>query len=431
MKFSLIAFLASLILGLFPLVSTNGKSPTPLEQKLKEIQISGVQFFESPLNEVMTELQRQGKKFDLTEPETVKKGINIIMIKAADEPFPKVTITLNSMPLGKMIQFITETVSWNYEIRADTVVVSKSGETVKDRPLETGFYKLTQGTIVRITGGTTQARGDDGDPFSPSTRVGKSNDQGTKIKQFLVGSGIPFDETKGHQFVFDGFQMIVTHERRSLDLIENILRKLDTDFNRQVSVTFRVLEAPLGLIDQALAETAKGGTNKKLGSIIERGHAERLLEGLLKDEKVELLHAPNLLTMDKQTTSYSSAQEIIYPTDFIPPLDNNQSNPSRAIAQFDTVAPDDEQPGFRKVGLTIELTPRVDLYETIALELNPKLTRLMGHEDYGQGTKIPVFWSWRINTSVTLGPDETMISRGASSLEKKELIVFIEASILK
>jgi len=287
---------------------------------------------------------------------------------------------------------------------------------LKGSPLETEFHELTQGSIARMTGG---GLGPDGADPSPV------------IKQFLEGAGIPFDETKGHKFVFDGFQMIVTHERRSLDLIEKILRKLDADHNRQVSVTFKMLDAPLGLIEEVLSETAKAEDDKKFSSIINRKHAERLIEGLLKDENVELLHAPNLLIMDHQPTSYSSAQEVIYPTDFIPPLENNQSKPSQPIAQFDTVAPDDEQPGFRKVGLTIELTPRVALHETIDLELSPKLTRLIGHEDYGQGTKIPVFWSWHINTIVTLGPDETMISRGASSEEKKEIIVFIEASILK
>ena len=81
--------------------------------------------------------------------------------------------------------------------------------------------------------------------------------------------------------------------------------------------------------------------------------------------------------------------------------------------------------------MTIDLTPRVEKYETVTLELLPKLTRLTGHEEYGQGIKFPVFWSWKINTAVTLGFNETMISRGASSLEKNEIIVFIEASVLK
>jgi hypothetical protein len=133
--------------------------------------------------------------------------------------------------------------------------------------------------------------------------------------------------------------------------------------------------------------------------------------------------------MGGQPTQHSFAQEVIYPTDFLPPLESNQSNPSQPIPKFDTVSPDDEQPGFRKVGLIIDLTPRVEKYGTIALELNPKLTRLIGHEEYGQGIKVPVFWSWKISTSVTLGPDETMISRGSSSEKKMEILTFIEASV--
>lgn len=424
-------FFASFVLALVPLESTDGKSTTPLEQKLKDIQIPGVQFFESPLNEVMAELQRQTKKFDLKENDPAKKGLNIIAIKEQNEPFPKVTITLNSMSLGQMIHFISKTVNWNYDVRADAVVVSKSGRAFQGSPLETEFYEVTQGTINRMTGGGAAGGGAGSDPFGPASGGGNGEDQGSKIKQFLEGTGIPFDETKGHQFVFDGFQVIVTHERRSLDLIENILRKLDADFNRQVSVTFRVLETPLGLIDQVLAETAKAESDKKFRSIIEREHAERLVEGLLKAKDVELLHAPNLLIMDGQLTSYSSTKEVIYPTDFIPPLENNQSKLPQPLARFDTVAPDYEQPGFREIGMTIDLTPRVEKYETVTLELLPKLTRLIGHEEYGQGIKFPVFWSWKINTAVTLGFNETMISRGASSLEKKEIIVFIEASVLK
>ena len=54
------------------------------------------------------------------------------------------------------------------------------------------------------------------DPFAaPGAGAGAgADDTGIKIKSFLEGAGIPFDDTKGHKFVFDGFQMIVTHERR-------------------------------------------------------------------------------------------------------------------------------------------------------------------------------------------------------------------------
>jgi hypothetical protein len=430
MKCSLLTFLASFIFALIPLKAADSKASTPLEQKLKNIQIPGVQFIESPLNEVMAELQRQAKKFDLKEIDPAKKGLNIITIKDGDEPFPKVTITLNSMPLGQLIQFITESKNWTYDVRADAVILSKSGGTLKSKPLETEFYELTQGTINRMTGGGTVAGGLAGDPFNSNPGGGRGgDDQGSKIKSFWEGVGIPFDATKGHRFVFDGFQMIVTHDRRAHDLIDKILRRLDADFNKQVSVTFKMLEAPIGLIDQVLAETAEAESDKKFSSVIDREHAKKLIHALLASKEVELLHSPNLLIMDGQPTQHSFAQEVIYPTDFLPPLESNQSNPSQPIPQFDTVSPDDEQPGFREVGLTINLTPRVEKYGTIVLELNPKLTRLIGHEEYGQGIKVPIFWSWKINTSVTLGPNETMISRGTSSEEKKEILTFIEASV--
>ena len=85
-----------------------------------------------------------------------------------DEPFPNVTITLNSMPLGRMIQIIAEMVSWTYDVRSDAIVVSKSGGTFTGRSLETEFYEVTQGTIQRrmTGGGGAGAGGGAADPFA-------------------------------------------------------------------------------------------------------------------------------------------------------------------------------------------------------------------------------------------------------------------------
>ena len=53
-----------------------------------------------------------------------------------------------------MIQWITEMVNWTYDIKAEAVVISKSGGSFKGRAaLETKFFEVTQGTINRMTGG--------------------------------------------------------------------------------------------------------------------------------------------------------------------------------------------------------------------------------------------------------------------------------------
>ena len=183
-----------------------------IEDKLSLIKIPEVSFFKSPLDEAMQELMLKSKQFDLTEPDPAKKGIPITVMEPSDgDSFPLVTITLKNMELGKMIQWITEQVNWTYDIKAEAVVISKSGGSFKGRAaLETKFFEVTQGTINLMTGG-----------------AGSADDTGQKIKDFLEGVGIRFDDGKGHKFVFDGFQMIVTHDRRSLALIERILAKLD------------------------------------------------------------------------------------------------------------------------------------------------------------------------------------------------------------
>jgi hypothetical protein len=164
---------------------------TELENKLSLIKIPEVRFFKSPLDEAMQELMLKSKQFDLTEQDPAKKGIPIIVMKPSDgDSFPLVTITLKNMELGKMIQFITERVNWSYNIKTDAVVISKSGESFKGRvALETKFFEVTQGSIDRMTGG-----------------AGGADDTGQKIKAFLEGVGIRFDDGKGHKFVLTVFK---------------------------------------------------------------------------------------------------------------------------------------------------------------------------------------------------------------------------------
>ena len=566
------------------------EGPSNLENKLKIIQVPGVQFFESPLPEVMAELQRQAKMFDLTEPDPSKKGVNIIPLASGDEPFPNVTITLNTMSLGQMIQFISEMVSWTYDVRNDAIVISKSGGSFKGVPLETEFFEVTQGTINRMTGGSGGGMGGGADPFAPAPGGGGggADDTGAKIKAFLEGAGITFDDTKGQKFVFDGFQMIVTHERRNLDLIIRILERLDADSSRQVEIETKFLEVQEGALDEVSFDWGLQWQNPKLGfdpvtgdtltdanglpmpifdknlrgntrkladahsatglsrdtiisipdnekaslnipnatpnlpgrigigegvqpllnmkmsapdilgagSILGDTQATLLINALKRKQGTDLLSAPRITVMDGQPAQITIAQEFIYPTDYEPaPLpgggggggQNNQGAGAlaqaiqiqSAIPQFDTVAPDDEQPGFREVGVVLDVTPRIEKYNSIALELSPKVTEFDGFIEYGgssamigtsavgappmiiqpSGILMPIFSVRKVNTSVTIFDGATVIIGGltreevktvndkipvlgnipligrlfqssAESYQKRNLLIFVSASIV-
>ena len=566
------------------------EGPSSLENKLKIIQIPGVQFFESPLPEVMAELQRQARTFDLTEQDPSKKGVNIIPLANGAEPFPNVTITLNTMSLGQMIQFISEMVSWTYDIRSDAIVISKSGGSIIGRPLETEFFEVTQGTVNRMTGGVGGGMGGGADPFAPAPggAGGGADDTGAKIKAFLEGAGIPFDDTKGHKFVFDGFQMIVTHERRNLDLIIRILERLDADSSRQVEIETKFLEVQEGALDEVSFDWGLQWDNPKLGfdpntgqpivdatgnpmpfwdknligntrkladahsatgmsrdtiikipdnesasvnlpnnvpnlpgrigigegvqpllnlkmsapevlgsgTILGNSQATLLINALKRKQGTDLLSAPRITVMDGQPAQITIAQEFIYPTDYEPaPLpgggggggNNNQGlgglaqaiQIQSAIPQFDTVAPDDEQPGFREVGVVLDVTPRIEKYNSIALELSPKVTEFDGFIEYGgssamigtsatgappmiiqpSGILMPIFSVRKVNTSVTIFDGATVIIGGltreevktvndkipvlgnipllgrlfqssAESYQKRNLLIFVSASIV-
>lgn len=567
------------------------EGPSNIEAKLKLIEIPGVDFFNSPLSEAMTELQRQARLFDLTEPDPAKKGLNIIPLIGEEEE-PTVNIKLNGMALGKMIEFITEMVGWTFDVRSDAVVIQKTGGTFKGRPLETEFYQMNPGTVQRLTGSSGGGAAD-ADPFAPAGGGGDAGggDEGIKIRAFLENTGIPFIDAKGHKFAFDGFQMIITHERRYLDLIERILSKLDEESSKQVEIEAKFLEVQEGALDEisfdwqyswgnanllydpttlmpqydsrgrlsrsyeqvltgntrtlAAAHSPAGvsrdtiismpdnpdasmnianpvpnlpgkigigsgvspltditsfneGTIDVVGQnemIIGSSQAALMISALKRKQGTDLLSAPRVTVMDGQSATITVAQEFIYPTEYepapVPTIGGGGGNNNdggglggaiqiqSAIPQFETVAPLDEQPGFREVGVVLNVTPTIEKYNSINLRLTPKVTEFDGFIEYGgnsamigtsqvgsppmmiqpSGILMPIFSVRKVDTQVSIFDGATVIIGGltreevktvndkipvlgnipligklfqsnAESYQKRNLLIFVSASIV-
>ena len=136
--------------------------------KMKRIEIPGVHFFDTPLEEVLTTLMSYSRQNDFAEPDPAAKGVNIIAMLQG-HPSPHVTIQLNKMTLGKMLDFITEMVGWTYEIRDDAIVVSKG---VQTGPAPDPFGPGAAPDPFAPSGGRSApdpfGPGAAGDPFAPS-----------------------------------------------------------------------------------------------------------------------------------------------------------------------------------------------------------------------------------------------------------------------
>ena len=512
---------------------------SPILDKITRIEIPSVNFFETPLEEVMGTLMSYSRANDFAEPDPTAKGVNIItMIQG--QASPPVTIQLAKLPLDKMLNFITEMVGWTYEVRADAIVVTKEGgDNANSRGLEIDFFPVSQGTIQRMTGGAAAAPGGGApDPFGGGGAAAP-NDQADKIKQFIIGAGIDFDDAKGHKFVFDGFQIIATNTRRNLDKLNRLLTKLDADANQQVEIETKFLEVQQGAMNEIhfdweikwgmaspLFDPRTGlpqvdangnvimnwsknidGNTRNLSaahsassfgsdttitfpnnpnanqifpnpsptlpgqitvgasvtplldltrtSVLSSGQSRLLVSALNRKQGTDLLSAPRITVMDGQPASITIAQEFIYPTNWqagqLPTGGGGggglgglgggvgggiQLQP--ATPNFGTVAPDDEQPGFREVGVVLDVTPRVEAqYNSINLELSPKVTEFDGFIEYGgrsamigtglstptiiqpSGILMPIFSVRKVNTSVTIFDGATVIIGGLTREEIK------------
>ncbi len=202
-----------------PLVPPKGPKPFPhgkqrILAKMNRIGIPKVQFFQTPLPEVLETMTVRSWENDHDEANPAAKGVHIVA-DLDGKPAPQVTISLNGMPLRNMLNFTTEMVGWKYEVKDDAIVVSKHGA---EGAQKTKTFAVTQGMIALMppVPGNVPV-----DPFAP-VDPNKVN----RIRKFLRESGIRFDAAAGQNFVFDGAQITVTHSSANLAKLEQVLNKL-------------------------------------------------------------------------------------------------------------------------------------------------------------------------------------------------------------
>ena len=129
-------------------------------------------------------------------------------------------------------------------------------------------------------------------------------------------------------------------------------------------------------------EEQLGGDDMIIGS----SQASLMISALKRKQGTDLLSAPRVTVMDGQSATITVAQEFIYPIDYElpePPTTTrgrrrwergNYSSLCKPV--FDVVNPPDEQPGFREVGVVLNVTPTIEKYNSINLRLNPKSYRV-------------------------------------------------------
>jgi len=222
--------------------------PAPLMQKLNRIVISNVNFTEQPLNRVVNTLSAISEEFDNTD--TGPRGVNLVLLDP-DRINPTVNITLRNLPLKRILDFIVDSVGFQYEIQEDAVVLRPGGE---NRNLNTEVFPVSRSTVIRMTGISSNSESSDfgADPFAvddgPSSPASGMAGDATTIRNFLQQAGVDFVAAEGSTLAYDGSAMIVTQTTRNLERIRNILNRY-TDV-KQVEIEAKFLEVQEGTLEE-------------------------------------------------------------------------------------------------------------------------------------------------------------------------------------
>ncbi len=229
--------------------NTGPKEATPLMDKLNHITIPNVNFSGVALSSVVSTLSSISEEYDATGSEP--KGVNIVLIDP-NRQNPMVNITLRNLTLRRVLDFITDSVGFQYEVQLDAVVIRPGGEVTN---LETDFFPISRATVIRMlgaTGAAPNAKSASNDPFAQSAggaAAGSGGGETEGIRTFLQQAGVNFDATPGASLVYDGSELIVTHTSRSLSRIRNILNRYNNV--RQVEIESKFIDVDEGVLEEA------------------------------------------------------------------------------------------------------------------------------------------------------------------------------------
>lgn len=410
----------------------------PMDRKLNDIVLPEVNFSGMELGRVMNTLSVISAEFDRSVQDP--RGVNIVLLDPSGAK-PVVNITLRNLPLRRVLDFITASVGYQYEVQADAVVVRAAG----DRgALDTQFFPVSRATVLRMTGRPA------GGTAETETPAGVES-EGQAIRTFLQLAGVGFENVPGSTMAFDGSQLIVTQSPRNLERVRNILARYREV--RQVEIEAKFMEVQEGALEElgvqwnlankaaqlnaakaeyttangitrSLADAFRNSTMSQRISITGEGQPEggfnlstsaptipggvltgngaaplanvsgiigefdvnAVVRALSQKSGTELLSAPKLTVLSGNPATITVAQELRYPQSYgqIQSQVGTGSLSGGGSAGVSITSGTPQEFATRNVGVELRVTPTVEEDDhSISLDLNPKVTEFEGFVEYG------------------------------------------------
>ena len=181
------------------------------------------------------------------------------------------------------------------------------------------------------------------------------------------------------------------------------------------------------------------------------GPLRERMKKMMADDKAKLLETAIVIARSGQRAKAESIYEYIYPTEYDPPelptRVGDLGKKGKEAGDFPMSPPNAVAFETRNVGTTLEVDPVLGADDrTVDLNLAPELVYPVGELIYGEYDsgkakvvmKMPIFYSVRITTQVTLRVGEYLMIGSATPFEtesglpdkERKILVFVKTDVL-
>lgn len=225
----------------------------PVVTRMKSINIPSANLKDMKLDRVVETLGELSQSFDKDQ-----KGVNFVLIDP-EKKNPDVSLSLRDMSLDRVLDQVLRSVNFSYTVNNGVVEIRPDSG---NRETETEFFPLSKQSLARMTGigAAVSGSGGSSNPFGgggADAAGGSPEVEGLK-RYFLGTHGIEFPAEKGMGIGYDSTNLVVTHNRRTLERIRTIARRYSDV--KQVSIETKFIEVTQGTLNEIAANWSMTNT---------------------------------------------------------------------------------------------------------------------------------------------------------------------------
>jgi len=214
------------------------KGTASISRKLDTIIIPSIDFRDATVREAVDFLKGRAAQLDTSEPDPVRRGVNIVLkldpdAEAAGAATRIDSLQLTNVPLREALSYVAEAAGLKLKVEPYAVAIVPMTESTE--VLFTKEYKVPPSFIQNTPGGGDAGFG--GGFGAPADTVGSSG-----AKQFLESQGVNFPTGASASFVPASSKLIVKNTQSNMDLIDSLVEISQSTPPTQVEIQSKFLE---------------------------------------------------------------------------------------------------------------------------------------------------------------------------------------------